>query len=509
MLNLTAACNHRGEGSTATKRVSVACLVGLLALAWSLVGPLAVGTAQAEPAPTCEAHLTPSLGGSCGDHKLELKLTNRYRVEFWDAFAGSDDSFHGLRTRVSAKYSYRDGVTLFGELQDARIWGLDSDTSGAGSLYRKWGGSRHMKKAQTTEMRQFWAEIRPIEGLSLRAGRQDIKLGTQALYKEAAWKYLKIARASQRLVGTVGWTNVERSNDAVSGAYDTEDYHFYGFAGKPTTGVFESENAYETQDDIVYGGVSVTAKRGTWFDNTEVRPFFLGYKDDRAERSGGQPDGKVEIYTLGFSAIGVYPVGPGNFDLLLWGAGQAGNFNDDDHLAYALIGEAGYQFTDVWSSPWFRAGVNFASGDSNAGGGDHNTFFNMLPTNHLYYGFADQLAFQNLVDLIAQVKLKPHPRVGLNVMFHKFWMANSDDAQYFGTGAFNRENFGYGGNKAGANDFGEELDLVLDVKVHDHVSVQAGYARLWGGEIIRNQINIGERTKRDLDFGYLQVVFSY
>jgi hypothetical protein len=479
-------------------------------LALILASAFFVGNAQAEPPvePACEAHATPGLGMSCGDHKLDLKLTSRYRAELWSGFNGFNDNFHALRTRIGAKYSYQDAVTLFAEFQDARIYDLGTNTSGAGVPYKTFGGGGDPSKASTQDMRQYWLELKPIKGLSLSGGRRDIKLGTQAMYKEAAWKYVKVKRASQRLVGTVGWTNVERSNDAFVGAYDSGDYHFYGFAGKPTTGVFDHAIGYETQKDIVYGGISVTAKRGTWFENTEIRPFFLGYKDDRPVAQGGLAL-PVEVYTLGASAIGIYPTDCGNFDVLLWGAGQAGDYNGADHLAYALIGEFGYQMTDVWSAPWIRLGVNFASGDGTAGG-NHNTFFNLLPTNHLYYGFADQLAFQNLVDIVAQLMFKPHPRVGVNVMFHQFYLAKSQDAQYFGTGAFNKTIFGYGAIASGGDkNFGQELDLGINIKVHDHVSVGGGYTHMWGRDVIRNQVGAGARGRTNLDFGYLQIVVSY
>jgi hypothetical protein len=471
-----------------------------------LVLPFVAGRAQAlPPDPECEVHVKPSIGISCGDHKLDISATSRFRTEFWDAFTHNTDTFYGIRTRVGARYSFQDAVILFGEFQDARIYGLGSQTSGAGALYRAFGGGDG--DAKSDKMRQYWAEIRPIEGLSIRGGRQDIKLGTQALYPDANWKYLKVKRASQRLVGTVGWTHVERSNDAGSMAYDTEGYHFYAFGGKPTTGVFETGHAYETQNDIVYGGLSVTAKRNTWIDDTEIRGFFLGYSDDRSIGDGGLPK-DVEVYTLGFSAIGVYPMGPGNLDVLLWSAAQAGRYNGDDHFAGAAIGEFGYQLTEIYSKPWLRVGVNYASGDD--GNGNHNTFFNMLPTNHLYYGFADLLAFQNLVDVFAQVMFKPHEKVSVNVMFHQFYLANEDDMQYRGTGAFNKSVFGFPGRSSyGSSEYGKEIDTVVSVNLCKGVSLQGGYMHFFGDDVVEKQQENGDINGTDVDFGYVQITLKY
>jgi len=475
-----------------------------------LFAGLLAGAASALPPdqPLCRVSAAPKLGFACGKHGFDLTLTARNRTEFWDAFVGQTDTFTALRSRIGMRYNYDEQVVLFGEFQDTRIWKLGPLASGAGALYQNFGGLSKPSKAKSSKFRQYWVEIRPIEGLALRGGRQDIKLGTQALYKEPNWKYLKVARLSQRLVGTVGWTNVERSNDGFAGSYDWNGYNFYGFAGKPTTGVFETVTAYRTQNDIVYGGVSVTAKRGTWLENTEFRPFFLGYNDSRSVDNGGLP-GEVEVYTLGVSALGVYPLGPGMLDVIVWGAGQAGHFNNADHLAYAAILELGYQLQEVWSKPWLRFGVNFASGDG-GDGGTHTTFFNMLPTNHLYYGFADLLAFQNLVDIVVQLKLQPLERLSINFMFHQFYMAKAGDFQYFGTGAFNQKIFGYGTNDVGGhNDFGREIDVVADVKVHDHVALQGGYSHFFAGDGAKFITNNTARARANVDFGYIQLTVKY
>jgi hypothetical protein len=148
--------------------------------------------------------------------------------------------------------------------------------------------------------------------------------------------------------------------------------------------------------------------------------------------------------------------------------------------------------------------VNFASGDGDSN--KHNTFFNMLPTNHLYYGFADQLAFQNLVDILVQLKFQPHERIGINFMFHQFYLAKRRDSQYFGTGAFNKEIFGYGGNPSGGDkNFAQEIDIVTSVKLYTGVTMLAGYSHLLGNDVIENQ----GRNDKNGHFGFLQFNVKY
>jgi hypothetical protein len=505
---LFAASGRQEEVSPGQQRPAV-----VLAWAVALLLSLVSGPAQATPdaADDDGFNWQPSLFWKQGDQRLDLMINTRYRIEWWDAHKGHTDDFHALRTRVAAKFSYKSLFTLFAEFQDARIYNLSANTSGAGRLYQAFSKGGDSDHTDGQDLRQAWLELRPIEGFSIRAGRTDIKLGTQAMYAEPNWKYLKTKRASQRLVGTVGWTHGERTNDGGSLAYDTGGYHLYFFGAQPTTGVFDISGAYKRQPDIAYGGASLTAKRGTWLRDTELRGFFLGYGDNRPPEDGGK-EKKVEVYTLGFSAIGVYPCGPGNFDVFAWAAGQAGRFDGRDHWAGAGILELGYQLPEVLAKPWIRAGVNVASGGDATG--DHNTFFNMLPTNHLYYGFADAFAFQNLLDVFGQLMFKPHERVGINFMVHHFRLVDSDDFQYFGTGAFTTKNrnFGFGKNFShGKHEVGTEVDVVMSVNLHKHVSLQGGYSHIWGSDVWK--ANEADPAKgwadADVEFGYLQLSLKY
>jgi hypothetical protein len=474
---------------------------------------LAATTARAaDPAPPADDPLT--VATSDGEHTLELSLQSRFRQEWWDAHASRTEHFTAFRSRASAKYVWKDVVTAFVQFQDARINGLERSGSGAGALYYRFGGdSSH---THGDRIRQLWVEAQPIDDLKLRAGRQDIQLGKEVMYPEANWKYLKAARLSQRMVGGVGWTHGERSNDGLVASYDLGDYLFYAFGAKPTTGVFDISHSYASQPKITYGGASLTARRGAWHPDTEVRLFGLAFEDKRHMNDGGLSDSRhVNVYTTGLSLLKVRPCGPGNADMLLWGAYQWGSWpvmgtsDTLSHSAWAALAEGGYQFTEVETKPWVRAGVNIASGDGNSSDSDHGTFFNMLPTNHLYYGFADQLALQNLVDYFVQLKLTPVPKSDLNIMLHHFTLLTDDDDQYFGSGAFSKQGipggFGFGSNPSnGHRGIGTELDVVANYKLTEQVALQAGYSYMWGHAVMNSNF-----SDDDVRFGYLQVTVNY
>ncbi len=470
----------------------------LTGVIWALIVPFGV-----------DAGDLPKPEWKSGDHRVELSLVSRFRAEIWDAHATNSDTFYAFRTRGAAKYAFKERFSAFVELQDVRINGLGSDASGAGALYRANAAGKSKTSAQ--RIRQLWTEVRPFDGLTVRIGRQDINLGTELMYPEGNWKYLKVARGSQRVVGTVGWTEGERSNDGVTLGYDFGDQYLYLFVVKPTTGVFDINSSYASQGDILYGGLSWTVKRGAWIPDTEVRFYGIYYEDSRDAADGafgGLNDQTLRVWSAGFSSMGIYPCGEGYADLTLAAAYQWGNWpaagSDQNHRAWAGILEAGYQFTKVRMKPWFRAGVNLASGDGSATDGDHESFFNVLPTNHLYYGFADQYALGNLIDYFAQLKLNPIPKMGVNVFLHQFTMMTDDDGRHFGTGAFNKNSFGYGLQPSGGHrGMGTELDAVLSYKLNRRVDLQAGYAYMWGHALFN------DLADDDVRFAYFQVTVKY
>jgi hypothetical protein len=484
------------------RSLAVASALGLLLLA-----PPAPAT------PPQGFHATPKLGFAHGDHHLDLSLAFRYRWENWKAFTSDWDAFHGLRTRVALDYRFRDRFRLLVEGQQAAVLGLGRRASGAGALYRANSSSGSASSADSVRLSRFFAELRPAEGSWARLGRQWINQGTLVSYDEENWTFLKRKRLSQRLVGTVDWTHGARAYDGAAGRIALGDHLIHAFVAEPTTGVFDVDDAMNRQKKIVFGGLDWTARRGALVENTEIGAFFIGYSD------GHDPDrvaglfGDIEVYTLGASWLGVYPLGPGRADVVVWGAIQAGDYRDEgpvgvtrnrDQLAGAVIAELGYQLPELWSRPWLRVGVNYASGDDDPDDGDRSTFFNLLPTNHLYYGYTDQLALQNLVDLLVQLKVAPLERLGVELTYHRFWLAESDDFRWAGTGAFSRNNLGYVRNPSnGSTDVGHELDVVLRLRLIRGAVLSGGYARLWGGDVFDG---LGQN---DANFGYLELALSY
>ncbi len=446
-------------------------------------------------------HATPSVFWQDGKHRIDLNAAFRTRYETWNAFAMDTDSFVGTRSRLKLTYNWDARLTLVGEVQDVRVASMDSDGTGAIATHRIAADGDY--NVHGTDVHLLWAEFKATPASFFRVGRQDLKVGPEVTYPELDWKYLKAARLGERLIGSVGWSHEERAADGITLGWDLGDYQLFGFAAQPTSGVFEVENAYRSLHGIVYEGATLAAKRGTWLPNTEVTGFGIAYQDTRDLDDAGIPHG-LSLFTFGASGLGVYPLGPGKVDLLLWGALQYGSYGLLNHSAWALLAEAGYQLPDCFLKPWLRFGVNIGSGDGDPTDSEHETFFNMLPTNHLYYGFADQLALQNLINPFVQLRLAPHPMVALNLFAHWFRLQSNDDSRYAGTGAFNTDTFGFpAAPSRGFTHVGREYDVVATFTPHRTLTIEGGFSWFEGGA------TYGLSRSQNLRFGYVMAEFKY
>ena len=168
--------------------------------------------------------------------------------------------------------------------------------------------------------------------------------------------------------------------------------------------------------------------------------------------------------------------------MLAWGVTQFGDWQSQNHQAWAYAFELGFQLAELWSKPWLRIGIDQSSGDPDPNDGDHESFFQVLPTARLYALYP----FYNLMnnrDLFAQLILRPAPTVTLTTTAHWLRVSESDDLLYAGGGATSNSVFGYGGTATGGrNGIGTMLDLSLALagdQVADAQRLLRARFRLW------------------------------
>ncbi|MEJ2365758.1 MAG: alginate export family protein, partial [Deltaproteobacteria bacterium] len=452
------------------------------------------------------------IGQGNGTVTADLDVIGRY--ENWEWFdPGTNDNEYGYyftRTRLGLGLNLS-WMAAYIQAQDTHMWNLPENAIapapagplGIGAIYYAHG---HQERYHSTIIRQAYLDFPNLvtDGFSARIGRFDYIEGLEVLYDNPKINWLKKMRLAERLIGTFGWSSFCRSFDGIKLSYDNTDWNLTGAWIYPTQGGFEND-AQKTIDDIDVGTLTLTAKYNTLIPNVEGRIFYFRYDDSRdipKVDNTGAVAGDIEINTLGFHLVGIYKSDRGIADALIWSAYQNGDWGRLDHKAWAYAIEAGYQFTTVFGKPWIRVGFDASSGDSNSADGDHETFYQMLPTVYKYAHFP----FYNLMnseDLFIQAILKPMKNVVMNAEYHMLKLSERNDLWYMGSGP-TRENdiFGYIGRPSGGDDeLARVLGLTTVYTYNEHFSGTFFYGHAFGGDVVQNIYTKDD----DANFFYLQV----
>lgn len=345
---------------------------------------------------------------------------------------------------------------------------------------------------------------------SLRLGRFEFFDGTETTPANKTLLWLQTNRIQHRLVGNFGFSNGQRSFDGVDGHYGKGSWDITAMAGRPTQGVFNMNANPELNVDIQY----LAFTRHDLSDHLVWRVFGLGYHDGRTgllKTDNRTPAARaldhknIRIGTYGADAIANVPAGPGSFDLLFWGVLQNGSWGLLNQHSGAAAVEAGYRFDNVASKPWVRGGFFRSTGDANATDGEHNTFFQVLPTPRIYARFP----FYNLMndrDEFVQVVDNPTKKLELRSDLHFLQLTSNTDLWYGGGGAFDNSVFGYTGRPAGGhNSFATTADISSDWQITHALALNLYYAHAYGKSVVANDYAAGQAA----NFGYLELVYKW
>ncbi len=217
-----------------------------------------------------------------------------------------------------------------------------------------------------------------------------------------------------------------------------------------------------------------------------MRLFILYYQDGRGVmKSDNRPQKLLEsdrhairLVTPGAHFISERKTGPGTADVVLWGAGQLGQWGAQRHLAAEMAAEAGYRFP-ARIQPWMRVGFFKSTGDPDPEDNQHNAFFQVLSSPRAYARFPFYV-LMNVQDVFVQFKAKPSRRLALRSELHSVRLSSSRDLWYDGGGAFQETTFGYLGRPSGGQrKIGTSLDLSADYALSENttVSLYGGVAR--------------------------------
>lgn len=409
-------------------------------------------------------------------------------VDFRGNTPQSENDFLLLRTRVHAGYSPADWLSIFGEGQNSSSTGDERNpnpqSNGPFDLHQGYvqlGGGKSI----------------PV---SLRVGRQELSYG------------------DERLIGAFDWDNIGRSFDAAKLRFEQSTFWVDAFTGRvvlPNDNEFDQPN-WNDWFSGVYGSTR------SLVPNTELQLYFLAdnasANSPKAVTTYGKGNSPRDIYTIG-SRFQTVPGQLHGWDFNGEFAGQFGDFEYApgtpgvvtgqrlNQLAYATHIEGGYTLSEIDFKPRFALGFDYASGDSNPTDKDHNTFVNLYPTNHKFYGAMDLLSWQNLIDPYFKATVIPVKGLSVALTYNAFWLASTSDF-FYQVNQAPRTTGGYGIHPGNGSFAGQEIDLVATYQAMAFLQLQAGFGHYFTGDYV-NQTFRSLGGSHDANWVYLQAQANF
>ncbi|MBX3442397.1 MAG: alginate export family protein [Planctomyces sp.] len=306
---------------------------------------------------------------------------------------------------------------------------------------------------------------------TLRYGRQELLFGRQ------------------RLVSPLDWANTRRNFSGFRYLVREPDWKLDVFAVNPVnsaTGyrsVTEFDNRFDRPNrDVWFSGAywSYTA-----IENTNIDLYWLWL--DNSDPTPGRADGRR--HTIGGRYSELAPQADGRvWDFDVEAAYQCGDDLGERVNAGFATAILGHTWKKAHWSPRLSGLAYFGTGDVDRSDGQTNTFDVLFPLGHAYWAISDNLSGQNLLDLAAQVDVRPTDKSALVAAWHHFQLASDDDVVYNVAGA----PIGTPGN---GTDVGNALDLYGYYAFNPCFDVQLGASWFWYGEFIDRTTPRGDATQ--------------
>jgi Xylose isomerase len=348
----------------------------------------------------------------------------------------------------------------------------------------------------------------------------SIKIGRQEL-----------AYGDQRLVGHFRWNNNARTFDAIKLRWQNAFFGADLFTGGVVYNDHNNLNAFNPQD--TFSGLYLN------FPSVSAKNPIEAYLFSRNTQRGIVTDdwsgvaapfrfpAPQDIYTAGLrikskpNAYGPWDYGA---ELMYQTGNRAAVFPATapsaaltasrlDHEAWAMILQLGHTWSDVAGQPRLALIYSQGSGDKDATDDKSQTFQNLFPTNHLFYGYMDLSSLQNLRDLRLALSVKPKSTLTLALEGHvqsltrtsDFWYNVAGIPRNF-TGAAVGSGGGYRINPDYSEDLGYELDFVAGWSITHYAQFELGLSRYFRGGYIKDSLRtVGSR---DATYAYLQLTLT-
>ena len=420
----------------------------------------------------------------------------------------TDDNWFLNRFRVGLLIKPTSWLRIYAQGQDAQE--INSDRPDIpGNLGAE--GDDHF------DLRQAYVEFGDPEAFPL-----TVKIGRQVL-----------AYGDERLIGESDWTNFSRTFDAVKLRWAEKKWSLDAFASTvvvPTRFQYNQSdfaNGTETHRNQIFSGLYFSTV-ALPCQTTDL--YLLHLSENQNPRYLPAARGDTSFFTMGFrikSKPGYFapqapveppdgksvadgktpppppaPPKPIGFDYDAEFAFQNGELRGLDLTAWAVHAGVGYTFDASWL-PRLGLAYNHGSGDSDPNDADSETFQNLFPTNHKFYGQMDVFSWQNMHEIEASVRVQPLRTLSLKAEFHAFWLASTDDVWDRANGATAVRPLTAQARNADSY-AGSEVDVLVNWVACKNFEIQAGYSHFFAGQYLAET-----GTADDADFGYVQTKISF
>ncbi|MCE9529522.1 MAG: alginate export family protein [Planctomycetes bacterium] len=343
----------------------------------------------------------------------------------------------------------------------------------------------------------FWQNLPPLRIDQNPADFQNLFFDAKLMDLNNSPVYARVGRqeillGSQRLVSTLDWANTRRTFDGARVFRQGEKFDVDLFWLQPVVPNPQGWSSVDNNQNFAGAWTTYRPKKGTFLD---LYYLFLDNTGNLTQQ--GITRAPFSIHTIGTRFAG----DQNNF---LWDVELAGQFgsrgNENVAAGMATVG-GGYNFAKAPWNPTFWIYYDYASGDRNPNSGTYNTFNQLFPFGHYYFGWADQVGRQNIQDLNLHLYLYPTHWMQIQMQYHHFNLASSRDALYNAAGnAIRRSATG-----AAGTDVGDEFDLIMNFHLSKHSDILMGYSKLFGGNFLQQTAGRTGSTNTDLFF----VQYSY
>lgn len=311
-------------------------------------------------------------------------------------------------------------------------------------------------------IQQGFAEYKKDIGngnLSLRAGRQEVSLG------------------SGRLVSVREGTNVRRSFDALKASYETDDLSATLIYGRE---VFPSFGAFDNDFDLFKDNSRNPALWGVYSKFSDkilpigLEAYFLGFESNNARFSDVL--GKEKRRTFGLRRVG--KIGE-NFSYNTEAMYQFGKIGENDISAFNIEGDWKYRLSNSDMKPQIGLKFDWSSGDKNNSDGKINTF-NPMFVNPSHYSQAKVITPVNIVSIHPSFKFSPTDKSQLGLDYAVFWRANINDGVYAAPRFLLRDASG-----SQSRDIGQQIGITYDYRINQNLTASIVGGHFWTGSFLK------------------------